>query len=348
MTSSARSTPRHTPVPTSSPHEIRRVFEPDASIVLIGMRGTGKSTLAVIASMACQRRVVDIDDLFREATGFSTAKYRKQFGASNHNLRQEELMQDFAATHPIIHIVRDLYSIHEYLGGVELRRLRDMLAFSAPILRRCSNYEFYNVPELAPARSNTPSDQPIAPTFLTAVQVPLSDLLAEDVDIQSLHLGSDAFEVVVDPPELDPHNQRLQSERADDISKCISRIRRSAVVPILYHVLPSASRDYSKESYLEHVRHGLRMAPEFISIDLSLDAEIVMELIASRGRSKVIGHLHADESWDHRSWGSYYETAVRLGCDVVSLLQHRTSRTAFDVLQQTSHVRGTRIHPRQT
>lgn len=422
MTSSARSTPRHTPVPTSSPHELRRVFEPDASIVLIGMRGTGKSTLAVIASMACQRRVVDIDDLFREATGFSTAKYRKQFGASNHNLRQEELlrtalrahdkgaiivcnggslerngqllMQDFATTHPIIHIVRDLYSIHEYLGGVELRRLRDMLAFSAPILRRCSNYEFYNVSELAPARSNTPSDQPIAPTFLTlkraqrtflkflslvltrdtvygpvgnvnpplepgyplsdvatelrkytcAVQVPLSDLLAEDVDIQSLEFGSDAFEVVVDPSELDPHNQRLQTERADDISKSISRIRRSAVVPILYHVLPSASRDYSKESYLEHVRHGLRMAPEFISIDLSLDAEIVMELIASRGRSKVIGHLHADKSWDHRSWGSYYETAVRLGCDVV-----RFTRPAKSIDDDASvhHLRS-RIHARNS
>ena len=99
MTSSARSTPRHTPVPTSSPHELRRVFEPDASIVLIGMRGTGKSTLAVIASMACQRRVVDIDDLFREATGFSTAKYRKQFGASNHNLRQEELLRTALRAH---------------------------------------------------------------------------------------------------------------------------------------------------------------------------------------------------------------------------------------------------------
>ncbi|KAF3037337.1 hypothetical protein E8E12_004679 [Didymella heteroderae] len=322
ITSSARSTPRHTPAPTSPASEIRRVFDPDASIVLIGMRGTGKSTLAVIASMACRRRVVDIDDLFQEATGFSTAKYRKQFGAANHNLRQEELLRtalrahdkgaiiEFAGTHPVIHIVRDLHSIHEYLGGVELRRLRDMLAFSAPILRRCSNYEFCNISELTPSRSTTPSDQPIAPAFLTlkraqrtflkflsliltrdtadgpggnanpplepgyplsdvatelrkytcAVQVPLSDLLAENVDVQSLEYGSDAFELVVDPTELDPHSQRLRTERADDISNCISKIRRSTVVPILYHVLPSASKDYSRGSYLEH---SVRDKPDF-------------------------------------------------------------------------------------
>ncbi|KAF9696868.1 hypothetical protein EKO04_004811 [Ascochyta lentis] len=422
MPSSARSTPRHTPIPTLPPNEIRRIFEPDASIVLIGMRGTGKSTLAVMASMACRRRVVDIDDLFQEATGFSTAKYRKQFGAGNHNLRQEELlrtalrahdkgaiivcnggslerngqllMQDFAGTHPVIHIVRDLHSIHEYLGGVELRRLRDMLAFSAPILRRCSNYEFCNISEHAPTRSNAPSDPPAAPAFLTlkraqrtflkflslilsrdtadgpvgnanpplepgyplsdvatelrkytcAVQVPLSDLLAEDVDIQSLEYGSDAFEVVVDPTELDPHNQRLRTERADDISNCISKIRRSTVVPILYHVLPSASKDYSRGSYLEHVRHGLRMAPEFISIDLSIGAETVAELIASRGKAKIIGHVHADKSWDHRSWANYYETAVRLGCDVV-----RFTRPAKSVDDDASvhHLRS-KIHARNS
>ena len=395
LTSSARSTPRHTPAPTFSPSEPRRLFEPDASIVLIGMRGTGKSTLAVIASMACRRRVVDIDDMFQEATGFSTARYRKQFGASNHNLRQEELlrttlrvhdkgaiivcnggslerngqvlMQEFAGTHPVIHVVRDVHSIHEYLGGVDLKRLRDVLAFSAPILRRCSNYEFCNVSETKLARSTTPVDQPFAPAFLTlkraqrtflkflslilshentdgpvgsadpplepgyplsnvatelrrytcAVQVQLSDLLADNVDIQSLEYGADAFELVIEPTDLDPHQNRIRTERADDISNCISKIRRSTIVPIIHHVLPAWPKDCSRTSYLEHIRHGLRMAPEFITIDLSLEPEVITEIITSRGKSKVIGHLHADKDWNHDSWAAYYETAVRLGCEVV-------------------------------
>jgi shikimate 5-dehydrogenase/shikimate kinase len=398
------------------------VFEPDASIVLIGMRGTGKSTLAVIASMACRRRVVDIDDMFQEATGFSTARYRKQFGASNHNLRQEELlrttlrihdkgtiivcnggslerngqilMQEFAGTHPVIHVVRDVHSIHEYLGGVDLKRLSDVLAFSAPILRRCSNYEFCNVSETKLARSTTPVEQPFAPAFLTlkraqrtflkflslvlshentdgpvgstdppleptyplsnvptelrrytcAVQVQLSDLLAENVDIQTLEYGSDAFELVVEPADLDSHQHRLCTDRADNISHCISKIRRSAIVPIIYHVLPAWPRDGSRTSYLEHVRHGLRMAPEFITIDLSLESEVIAEIVTSRGKSKIIGHVHADRDWNHDSWATYYETAVRLGCEVV-----RFTRPARSVDDDASvHYLRSRIQARHS
>jgi len=174
LQSSARSTPRTTPTPIP-PVRSRRVFDPDASIVLIGIRGTGKSTLAIMASIACRRRVVDVEIQFQEATGFSTSKYRKQFGASNHNLRQEELLrnilqthekgaiivcngsslersgqillQDFSKSHPVIHVLRDLESVHEHLEGLELSKLKDIVAFSAPMFRRCSNYEFYNISE---------------------------------------------------------------------------------------------------------------------------------------------------------------------------------------------------------
>ncbi|KAH7380103.1 type I 3-dehydroquinase-domain-containing protein [Pyrenochaeta sp. MPI-SDFR-AT-0127] len=392
--SSARSTPRDTPTPATLPRPCRRNFKPDASIVLIGMRGTGKSTLAVIASIACRRRVVDIDDLFQDATGFSTARYRKQFGAANHNLRQEELlraalrthnngaiivcnggslerngqalMQEFARTHPVIHVVRDLRSVHDYLGGIELSRLKDMLAITAPILRRCSNYEFYNISETTGNSTGAPVDEPAAPAFLTlkraqrtflkflslitsrentndpigvsipplepgyplsdvatelrkytcAVQVPLVDLLTPDIDIQCLELGCDAFEILVDPDQ----SQRDASV-VDDISSCISKVRRSTVVPIIYHVLPAPTANTSRASYLEHVHHGLKLAPEFLTMDLSLEQATLMELVASRGITKMIGHLHADKPWDDPSWVAYYELAVRLGCAVVRFTQ---------------------------
>jgi hypothetical protein len=35
-----------------------------------------------------------MESIFRTATGFSTAAYRKQFGSSNRSLRQEEILRD--------------------------------------------------------------------------------------------------------------------------------------------------------------------------------------------------------------------------------------------------------------
>ncbi|KAF2033722.1 hypothetical protein EK21DRAFT_98122 [Setomelanomma holmii] len=382
------------------------------------MRGTGKSTLAVIASIACRRRVVDIDLLFQEATGFSTARYRKQFGASNHNLRQEELlqttlrqhdqgtiivcnggslerngqmlMQEFARTHPVVHIVRDLQSIHEYLGGIELRRLRDMLAFTAPILRRCSNYEFSNIAETRAVRASSPQASPAAPAFLTlkraqrtflkflslitsgrdasrpvgipplepgyplsdvatelrkhtcAVQVPLSDLLAEDVNIQSLEYGADAFEVIIDTSQHSSQQRPLENDLADQISTCVSRVRRSTVVPIILHVVPQLDTLENRAQYLQSLKHCVRTAPEFIIVDLSLGEEVVAEVVAVRGISKVIGVHHTDVSWDEPFWVDQYDMAARVGCTLVRFSRPSESVDDDYFLQELKHTINSR------
>jgi len=391
--SSAISTPCTTPTPMPPLVEGRRLFESSASIVLIGIRGTGKSTLAIMASMACRRRVVDVEQQFQEATGFSTAKYRKQFGASNHNLRQEELLrntfqaydkgaiivcnggslersgqlllQEFALSHPVIHIMREIDSVHRYLEVLPLSKLQSLVAFTAPIFRRCSNYEFYNISETKAAISVVPANQPSVPAFLTlkraertflkflflvtsptdeqdacqgvstsfepafplsqvpvelrkytcAVQVPLTDL-TEEVDIEELEFGSDAFEIVVDPMYMDSHLEHLPTERAEQISSALSKVRRSTIVPVIYHVEPVTDQRLAV-SYLEHVRHGLRTAPELATVDLSLDEEYIREMITSRGSTKIIGHLHAPLDWYDGFWLNKYEAAVRLGCSAV-------------------------------
>ncbi|KAF2126613.1 hypothetical protein P153DRAFT_322697, partial [Dothidotthia symphoricarpi CBS 119687] len=356
------------------------------------MHGTGKATLAMMASVACRRRVVDIENLFYNTTGFSTAAYRKQFGPSNRSLRQEEilrnalqtynkgaiivcnggypldmksqsLLRDFAMTHPVIHIMRDLRSVHLYLDTVEDPKLHDMLALSTLVFRRCSNYEFYNISETnAPHLSIAPANQPSVPAFLTlkraertflkflslvlspkntygkvkrvtppldpvhlplsyvavelrnytcAVQVLLSDLNHGGVDIEELEFGCDAFEIVVDPVQL-------TSEQAEDISKNIYKVRRSTLIPIIYHVMPtSTSPSYSATSYLANLWHGLRMAPEFATIDLNLDEELIRAIVSSRGSTKIIGHLHAAMGWYDAFWLEKYESAMRLGCSMV-------------------------------
>ncbi|KAI2479879.1 Quinate repressor [Pyrenophora tritici-repentis] len=384
LPNSARSTPG------PAQYECRRIFDPRASIVLLGMHGTGKATLAMMASVATQRRVIDMESVFQSATGFSTTAYRKQFGSSNRSLRQEEVLRDtlqthskgaiivcngsfpldnssqallreFSTSHPVIHITRDLASVQKYLDTEE-SKVRELLALSTPVFRRCSNYEFYNISETNAAHlSVAPAHQPSVPAFLTlkraertffkflalilspqnthrelndaptldpghfplsyvdlelrnytcAVQVQLSDLTPEDVDIEEIEFGCDAFEIVVKPAQL-------TAEYAEDISKSIFRVRRSTVTPIIYHAMPPpANSSYSTTSYLANMWYGLRMAPEFATVDLTMDEELIRAIVASRGSTKIIGHLHAAMDWYDVFWLEKYDTAMRLGCSLV-------------------------------
>lgn len=363
--------------------------------------------------MACRRRVIDVEDLFEEATGFSTARYRKQFGATNHNLRQEELLrttlhthgknaiivcnggalerngqalvQDFAKMHPVVHIVRESSSIHEYLDRIELDRLKSMLDYAGPIIRRCSNYDFYNITETKIASSTASKSFPAPPAFLTlkraqrtflkflslimaggdsknglqesaipplepgyplsdvatelrrytcAVQVPFLELLADSTDIQALELGSDAFEVVVDLPQYEAHDSIGKAGLADDLGRCISKVRRSTVVPIVYHVLAPVDREHCQAFYLDLVYLGLRLAPEYATIDLTFGETALADVAASSGTTKLIGHLHSDQNWDDPYWVAQFKVAVRLKCVLVRFTRPALSTDDEYSLQQ--------------
>jgi shikimate 5-dehydrogenase len=345
-----------------------------------------------MAAAACHRRVVDIENLFHQATGRSMTEYQKQFGGSNRNLRHAEVLRnalqtfetgaiivcngiyrldatsqailsDFAKSHPVVHVLRDSRSVHQYLDTAEESKLQHVLAVSIPTFRRCSNYEFYNLDEIRTAHhSVTPAHQSSIPAFLTlkraertffkflslvlssqnthdkvqsatpplepghfplsylateqrsytcAVQVLLSDVVSEEIDIEELEFGCDAFELVVEPEEL-------TLDRAEDIAKSIFKVRRSTVIPIIYHVMPVCTEsEYSKASYLANVRHCLRLAPEFATIDLTMDEDIITAIVLCRGSTKIIGHLHSARDWYHPFWIEKYDMAMQLGCSIV-------------------------------
>jgi shikimate kinase len=150
-----------------------RSFKPAASIVLVGARGTGKSTLGVITSAAFQRRLIDTDFSFKEITGHSTTAYRKEYGAVNYQQRSLEvlktvlysnqsncvivcglvslskegqaLLSEYGKTHPIIHILRDVDSVQSYLRIAEKGKVSSLMDAAEKMFRVCSNLEFFNL-----------------------------------------------------------------------------------------------------------------------------------------------------------------------------------------------------------
>ncbi|KAF7126229.1 hypothetical protein CNMCM5793_002724 [Aspergillus hiratsukae] len=430
---------RASPTRLGSP-PTQRIFSPNASIVLIGIRGTGKSSLAVILAATSGKRMIDADQYFQQVTGRSRAAFKKEYDLTEYRQQEarvmesmlaehkegcviacgpgsmersgQQLLREYAKTHPVIHIIRDPESIQSYLKAWGTDKVRRFLELSGPVYRACSNLEFFNVSEKGftdsagkdnhnhspleleldqRSQASTPfltlkrlqrdflkfvafatgdltilsgqqasfplSMQPVECRMFTyAVTVPISSLFERELDIEDLESTADAFELKVDITEGSSDGQGVDSGLADKISQAVATIRRNIVIPLIYHVESSlrpvgsptqhnGPLRRSDDAYLNLIKHGLRLAPEYLTVDLSYSDDILSQIISSKGTSKVIGHF----AWSHpcaRGWEdaeplAMYERARRLGCDVVRLTQSATTmEDNFAVERFRHHVRG--------
>lgn len=165
--------------------------------------------------------------------------------------------------------------------------------------------------------------------FTYAMSVPLSKLISGDLSIEDLETGADAIEIVVDDVFTeDGPGIRLSADRASQISGVIGQIRRNVVIPIIYHVTWPSQGSLSnaqKLIYLEYLQHGLRLAPEYIGIDLRLEDELFAQIVKSKRTSKVIATVKMSQSkapsWKDPMWMSFYRKARDHRCDLVRMLR---------------------------
>ncbi|KAF2431285.1 hypothetical protein EJ08DRAFT_587752 [Tothia fuscella] len=393
---------------SSSIRTASRTFDSEATIVLVGASGTGKTTLGVIASTALQRRLIDADFSFKEITGESTTAFRKEHGASNYRQRSieilktvlhnnkkhcvivcglislstegQEVLSEYCQTHPVIHTLRDLKHVQSYLR-MDKERTSKLLEAAARMFRLCSNLEFFNLSDLATSTpnqettltlvgsdetsstpylalkrterhflkflssattiANLPALEDAYPlsrvrtdarSFTYAISIPFSQLASVAFDFERLEEGADAFEMTIDLVGLVVHNLMKGScdlPYLNSLSETFARIRRTTVVPLIYHV-ERKRHDPSKEgvsarlpTYIDLVNHGLRLAPEFLTLDLSLSDEEISEVMRVKGSTRLIAHCFSSDlqlsSWNHEFWTSAYERARKLEFDAVRL-----------------------------
>ncbi|SPO06182.1 uncharacterized protein DNG_08871 [Cephalotrichum gorgonifer] len=97
--------PEHTAAPCEENGETRatsrtREFDRDASILLVGLRGTGKSSLGVIASSAISYHLVDADQVFCKTTGMSRAAYAATYSVKQYREQELGLMRTILRENP--------------------------------------------------------------------------------------------------------------------------------------------------------------------------------------------------------------------------------------------------------
>jgi shikimate 5-dehydrogenase/shikimate kinase len=161
-----------------------RTFHPDASLVLVGVRGSGKRSLGLIAATALGRRFVTEDHYFQSTTGLSRQDYLKVHGSEEFHKQDVEItrqmleqhgrncvidcglgsmtsslqayLKQYRLTNPVVYLMRDDEQIRSLLNLGD--RSAKLLQSADPSHRRCSNYEYYNLQEDAMDRQNLEED----------------------------------------------------------------------------------------------------------------------------------------------------------------------------------------------
>lgn len=148
-----------------------RTFAPDATIVLVGCRGSGKRSLGFIGAIHLGRRLITEDHYFEQITGLSRKSFLSRYGNQEFRRKNVHVLQkmlkenssnciiecgmgslareaqatlrDYSLSHPVIHIIRNFDRIRCLLNLTEDEASR--LEHADSVHRSCSNFEYYNL-----------------------------------------------------------------------------------------------------------------------------------------------------------------------------------------------------------
>lgn len=279
----------------------------------------------------------------------------------------QDHLRHYSQTNPVVHLVRDIDHIQQLLGledqSVRLLREGDSLH------RTCSNFEFFNVEDRTRVGSDDATPDPRSAAysfklqevkedftrfvrFVTGVDVnhsgydsPFvlletppehrsythaifirsSDLIADNVNLPELESGGDAIELCVD---------RWGPDMPNVISKQVSILRRNAQAPVILSVDTSptgiGAADAPDSQYFGILEHGLRLAVEYLVVDLEQNPTRLARVIRARGKTKIIGQRVFEPSpnikWEDEACVQLYQEAEKLDCQLVRFLRVATSR----------------------
>ncbi|CAG9990369.1 unnamed protein product [Clonostachys byssicola] len=336
----------------------REIFQDRTSVALLGLPGAGKSTLGVIASATLKMRLVETDRCFRTMTGTTTSEYVVQFGRQSYLDKSLEILrhilkkhstncviavsakmsdipacraelQEFAATHPLVHILRKAEYIVEHLNN-HMSRDDVLLLYQRciPQYRALCNFEFYNGggAELAGLPSHDASPMP---SFLSLKHAQ-KDFLGfisrirgfcrlnrfvrapEDTEFSRVLLipfpPNDNQDDSSDPRAIHGiHLIQLQlslqqvlevdlTSLLDRISFVLARFRRNCDYPVALRVLPlpilSDRSALEYPNYFRVLQHGVSLGFDYCYVDLGLSHHSLAQFTQHAGATKIIGTWH--------------------------------------------------------
>ncbi|KAL8926430.1 MAG: hypothetical protein Q9208_002973 [Pyrenodesmia sp. 3 TL-2023] len=235
--------------------------------------------------------------------------------------------------------------------------MREVWLRRRPWYLECSNYHFYSPKAGLPAegqpfngldhflRNITGHKHPLdalkdkAQSFFVSLTVP--DVVAAARKLEEVAVGSDAIELRVDLL-VDPQASG-QLPSVDFVAHQISILRASTSLPIIFTVRTRSQGgkmpDNDHENIQSLLQLALRMAIEFLDLELSLPDRILQTISQSKNNTKIIASHHDPKgtlSWSDGSWVPHYNKALLYG-NIIKLVGIAKSQTDNLSLTQFRH-----------
>ncbi|RMY61353.1 hypothetical protein D0863_11297 [Hortaea werneckii] len=383
----------------------------DASILLLGIRGTGKTSIGILAASHTGFRLIDADQQFYRTTGYLRASYAAKHGLDEYRAKElalmrkiletnptrciivcgpgsaegtgRDLIKEFRKEHPVIHVLRDATDIQAYLRTDNVEKISGLADMIGPWYRSISSHEFYNVSDPVDVGQKetlhgwVPQQHPAL--YLKHLQIDVHRLMdavtihrARPYDLQAQHSLSDLpleakpytyamvvdfrqissdiselrrTELIADAVELRIKLGDLVNEQTGHFSESSATLltrqyyvlRRYAPVPIIFHLeISQAEFETQWSVYRDILAYALRLAPEYLTVNLNSGSKIFEDLFSRRRSTKIIGHFFdshpVKDAWSRQERMSMLDRARSLGCDLVRICQHtEDAGNNFDV-----------------
>ena len=154
-------------------------------------------------------------------------------------------------------------------------------------------------------------------SYSNCLCISILSLVDEETDISRLTSGADVIELIIDPK--DP---RCAANSASGVvGRFSSEIRRFFAIPIIYHVQMENIIEENAEVYFGMLYEGLRLAPEYLTVDLRASDVDIRLLTSRRGFTTIVGHQDSfgvnSDFWQSPEPLQLYNRAVNLNCGVV-------------------------------
>ncbi|RIA91003.1 Shikimate dehydrogenase [Glomus cerebriforme] len=322
------------------------------SIIFIGMRGAGKTTLGKDVAKALNREFLDLDHHFESLLSTTISKFIEEEGWDAFRAKEFEILKSVLSTHSsghiiacgggivehpssrdllkqysqnhgdVVHIVRDINDVIRYLNKDNSRPSFDDELLNVWNKREIWYNECSNLDNKIGGSSIDNLIEIIRKTKRTFfVSLTLPDITPALKDLPTITHGVDAIEFRVD---LLSENGNLPS--VEYIFNQLEILRRASSLPIIFTVRSQSQGgkypDTQEKEMFLLLEQAIKSGCEYIDVEILMSPSLISNLIEKKGNAKIIASWHdisGITKWDGEEVRQRFRAAQNIG-DIIKIV----------------------------